>query len=163
MNISQEVAKLRRMTVTELKARYSEVVGEESRSGHKQYLVRRIAWRIQANAEGGLSERALKRAEELADDADLRLTEPRNGMRLAQPVAPERTEVSGFVPKSWDRRLPPPGSLITRKYRDETLLVKVLTDGFEYEGERYGSLTAIAKAATGSHWNGFAFFGLEGK
>ena len=59
MNISQQVAKLRRMTVTELKAKYNEVVGEESRSGHKQYLVRRIAWRIQANAEGGLSERAL--------------------------------------------------------------------------------------------------------
>jgi hypothetical protein len=41
--------------------------------------------------------------------------------------------------------------------------VVVLADGFEFEGERYRSLSAIAKAVTGSHVNGFRFFNLEGR
>ena len=77
LNIEKEVATLEQMTVGQLHDRYVEVFGERVRSRHKQYLIRRIAWRLQANAEGGLSERALRRAEELADDADVRLTPPR--------------------------------------------------------------------------------------
>jgi hypothetical protein len=68
-----------RMTVTELRRRYAEVFGEETRSYHKAYPVRRIAWREQANAEGDLAERARRlreRALEIADDADLRLRAP---------------------------------------------------------------------------------------
>ena len=56
-----------------------------------------------------------------------------------------------------------PGTLITRKYKAETIQVKVLADGFEFEGERYKSLSAVAKAITGTHWNGFHFFGLNKK
>lgn len=70
--IAKALAALERMTVGELHNRYAEVFGEQARSRHKQYLVRRIAWRIQANAEGGLSERALRRAEELAGIRDIR-------------------------------------------------------------------------------------------
>ena len=51
-NINQEVRKMRRMTASELKQRYTEVFGEESRSNHKDYLVKRIAWRLQAIEEG---------------------------------------------------------------------------------------------------------------
>lgn len=76
LNIEKEVAALEQMTVGQLQDRYVEVFGELVRSRHRQYLIRRIAWRIQANAEGGLSERARQRAEELADDADVRLTPP---------------------------------------------------------------------------------------
>jgi site-specific DNA recombinase len=61
------------MSVTQLAGRFEAVFGEPCRSRHKQYLVRRIAWRLQANAEGGLSERARKRAEELACDAEIRV------------------------------------------------------------------------------------------
>ena len=66
------------MTVGQLKDRYREVFGEDTRSNHKQFLFRRIAWRVQANAEGGLSERARRRALEIADDADLRIRAPKN-------------------------------------------------------------------------------------
>jgi hypothetical protein len=55
-----------------LRARFEELFGEESRSSNHAHLFRRIAWRLQANAEGDLSERARKRALELAEDAGLR-------------------------------------------------------------------------------------------
>ena len=64
-----EIEGLRHLTTGQLKDRYREVFSEESRSNHKQFLVRRIAWRIQANALGGLSERARQRALEIADEA----------------------------------------------------------------------------------------------
>ena len=65
------------MTVTQLRQKYVEVFGEETRSNNKQFLFRRIAWRIQALAEGGLSERARRRALEIANDADLRIRAPK--------------------------------------------------------------------------------------
>ena len=49
---------------------------------------------------------------------------------------------------------------IVRRYKGKTLRVTVLADGFEFMGERFGSLSAIAKAVTGTHVNGFRFFGL---
>jgi hypothetical protein len=58
LNIGKEVAALKRMTPTELRRKHVEVFGEPTGSGHKEYLVKRIAWRLQANAEGDLSERA---------------------------------------------------------------------------------------------------------
>jgi hypothetical protein len=77
LNVEKEVAALKAMTVPELRARYAEVFGEECRSHHKALLWKRIIWRMQANAEGGLSDRARRRAEELANDADLRICAPK--------------------------------------------------------------------------------------
>ena len=57
-------------------------------------------------------------------------------------------------------RLPAVGSWITRQYQGREIAVRVLDDGFEFEGDRYRSLSAIAKRVTGSHWNGFLFFGI---
>ncbi len=71
--LREEIEALRHMTIGQLKDRYRDVFGEPSRSNHKQFLLRRIAWRIQANAWGGLSERARRRALEIANDADLRI------------------------------------------------------------------------------------------
>lgn len=71
MNVYAEVRVMAKMPMADLKARYAELFGEQTRSGNRDYLVRRIAWRLQARAEGDLSERARKRAAELADDADL--------------------------------------------------------------------------------------------
>src|SRR5438309_6991243 len=76
-SVEQTIAALGRMTASQLRDRYLEVFGEPSRSGNRDFLFKRLAWRIQANAEGGLSERARRRAEELARDADLRTTLPR--------------------------------------------------------------------------------------
>ena len=158
LDIGKEVAALERLAIGKLRERYAEVFGEPTNGNSKPWLIRRIAWRLQERALGGLSERARKRAEELADDADLRTMPPRerNGgtVRLTAKVA----ELPATAPL--DRRLPLPGTVIQRKYKGRTLHVKVLVDGFEFDGERYGSLSAVAKAITGSHCNGFAFFGL---
>ena len=81
--IRAEIESLRHMTVGQLKDKYREVFSEESRSNHKQFLFRRIAWRIQANAWGGLSERARQRALEIANDADLRIRAPKNFLKEA--------------------------------------------------------------------------------
>jgi hypothetical protein len=156
LNITQEIARLQRMGPKELRVRYAEVFGEATHARNKAWLVRRIAWRLQALAEGGLSERAQKRAEELARDADLRLTLPRTKIEKTTPLLP--------MPANGGRddRLPPPGSVLVRKYRGQTLQVRVLVDGFEFDGQHYPSLSAVAKAITGSHCNGFLFFKLAG-
>jgi hypothetical protein len=150
-SIAKQVESLHEMTVVELREKYREVFGEDTGSRHKEFLRKRITWRLQANEEGGLSERALRRAEELANDADLRLIAPKGTAGLA------RTVVRRFKPTS-DRRLPMPGSVITRVYRGQTVTVTVLDNGFEWEGTVYRSLTAVAYAVTGTHWNGYHFF-----
>ncbi|HNO79731.1 MAG TPA: DUF2924 domain-containing protein [Phycisphaerae bacterium] len=161
LNMEKELAALESMTVGQLHERYVEVFGEPVRSRHKKYLIRRIAWRIQANAEGGLSERALRRAEELVNVADVRVTPPRR--TDASDRKPQVAFKSGRVGVSQDSRIPQAGSQITRNYKGRAITVTVLDDGFEYLGERYRSLTAVAKTITGSHINGFRFFGLGAK
>jgi hypothetical protein len=157
LNIAKEVAAMRRMTMNELRARYAEAFGETTNANNRAWLVKRIAWRLQARAEGGLSERARARATELADDADLRLSPPK---APAVSAAPERT-VTLALKFDNDHRLPPPGSILTRNYKGESLQVKVLEDGFEFEGKTFKTLSAVAKAITGSHCNGFHFFRLN--
>jgi hypothetical protein len=76
-SVDAQLEALETMTVTQLRARYAEVFGEQTTSGNRQWLYRRVAWRIQALAYGGLSERARQRAAELARDADVRVTAPR--------------------------------------------------------------------------------------
>ena len=107
-----------------------------------------------ALAEGGLSERARRRAEELANDADLRLNAPK--VKGADAPA-ERTAVKPLGVRV-DDRLPPPGTILTRSYKGQTVQVQVLHSGFAYQGQVYPSLSAVAKAVTGSHTNGFHFF-----
>lgn len=153
-DLGKELAALQRLPLGRLKDKYTDVFGEPPSGNSRPWLVRRIAWRLQERALGGLSERARARAAELADDADLRVVPPR-GESIHRPAAPPVP-----VPARADRRLPPPGTVLSRPYKGGVLEVKVLPDGFEFAGQRYGSLSAVAKAATGSHCNGFAFFGL---
>jgi hypothetical protein len=157
LNVAKEVAALKRMTVKELRTRFAEVFREQTPANNRAWLVKRIAWRLQALAEGNLSERARRRAAELANDADLRTTPPRERETPASD-APERTKT---VRVSGDGRLPLPGTVLTRVYKGEPLHVQVLPEGFEFEGQVYGSLSAVAKAITGSHINGFLFFNLN--
>src|SRR6266567_1635645 len=77
----REIDGLRHQSVGQLRVKYLEVFGLESRSNHNQFLVRRIAWRLQANAEGDLSERARERALALAEEADLRIRAPESFLR----------------------------------------------------------------------------------
>jgi hypothetical protein len=142
--------------VAALKKRYRELFGEESKSLNKQFLLRRIAWRLQANAEGDLSERARRRTAEIADDRDLRVRAPKEFS--APPDSGSRSVNRTRPPK--DGRLPETGTLLTRRVGDRQIVVKVLNDGFEYESRRYRSLSAIAREVTGTRWNGLLFFGL---
>jgi hypothetical protein len=157
--IEQQIEELSRMTTSQLLQKYAQVFGEESRSYHKQFLYRRIAWRMQALAEGGLSERARRRAMELANDADLRIRMPKQNS-AAQRTANSLMSITAKVPKALDRRLPPPGAWLEREYRGKRVAVKIRLDGFEFEGRLYKSLTAVVNEATGGRWNGYKFFGL---
>jgi hypothetical protein len=151
LNIVQEIAALQRLTVGQLRQRFADVFGEATRASNRTWLVNRIAWRLQALAEGDLSERARRRATELARDADLRLNPPRS--QAMTPPPPPAT-----LPAPVDHRLPPPGTILTRAYKGQLVQVQVLNDGFAYAGTVYPSLSAVAKAITGSHCNGYHFF-----
>ncbi len=156
IDVEKTVRALNRMTVTQLRLRYGEVFGEAARSHNKQFLIKRIAWRLQAMQEGDLSERARRRARELANDADL---------RIRPPLPPKEVEQNGGTTTSSlhvsaDDRLPMPGTLLKRDYKGKTIQVRVLPKGFDFEGEIYRSLSGVARRVTGAHWNGFHFFGL---
>jgi hypothetical protein len=158
-NVEKEVARLRQMTVAELQTRYADLFGEPTRTGNKEWLIKRNAWRLQALAEGDLSERARQRARELACDADLRLSPPRQRVSRSPGLRALLSSAASLP----DDRLPPSGTVLVRKYKGEALQVKVLPDGFAYQGETYDSLSAVAKVITGSHCNGFLFFRLRRK
>jgi hypothetical protein len=154
-NIAKEFAALGRLTVKDLRAKHVEVFGETTRSGNKDWLRKRIAWRIQANASGDLTEWARRirgRADELANDADLRTTAPKDNQ-----VAITTTASVAF---DHDARLPMPGAILRRPYKGREIVVRVLLRGFEYEGEVYRTLSAVARTVTGTHWNGYHFFNL---
>jgi len=157
LSVARVAARLQDMTVPELRERYQEVFGEECRSRHKDFIRKRILWRLQANGDGDLSERARRRAEELADDADLRLVPP---SAPRDSAAGRRTIIREFT-ATHDRQMPVPGTILTRKYKGRRVQVMVLDRGFDYEGRVYRSLTAVAEAVTGTHWNGLAFFRLK--
>jgi hypothetical protein len=157
-SIAARIAALQGMTVADLREKYHEVFGEETRSRHRDYLWKRIAWRLQALELGDLSERARRRAAELANDADIRVRPP-SAVTPAPLPAHARTTVHAF-PHVADSRLPMAGTVLTRAYKGRVLRVTVLDDGFEFDGRTYRSLSAIASEVTGSRWNGFLFFGL---
>lgn len=160
IDIATTVAALRQMTVGQLQARYAEVFGERTLVRHKTWLTKRIAWRLQALAEGDLSERARRRAAELANDADVRMTPPKSSSPAPNAA---RNDVPYQSPSSARNPLLVPGTLLTRPYKGRTLQVKVVAQGFMYDSAIYPSLSAVAKAITGSHCNGRLFFRLRRK
>ncbi|MGD9648139.1 MAG: DUF2924 domain-containing protein [Pirellulales bacterium] len=149
LDIETTIAQLSRASVPELRSQYLELFGEMPNSHNRTWLVRRLAWRIQMLQEGDLSQRAIDRAGELANEADLRVAAPSRRTTGGSPSIGGR-----------DRRLPPPGSLLTRAYKGKQVQVQVLAEGFEFAGRVYGSLSAVATAISGQHANGYLFFGL---
>jgi len=150
-DITSEREELDAMTMAALKRRYQEGTGRASSTRNRQYLIRRLLWIAQAAVRGGLCDEALALAATLANDASVRASPAR--ARALGVVAPNADATR-------DERLPRPGHAIVRRYKGETLRVTVLTTGFEFKGDRYDSLSAIAQAVTGSHVNGFRFFRL---
>src|SRR5436190_24214728 len=105
-SVVASIEKSRGLTVAALKSQYRELIGEESKSSNKQFLFRRIAWHLQAKAEGDLSDRARRRAAAIAEDQDLRTRAP-------QAFASRPSEArSGFKGPQRDSRLPKPGTLL---------------------------------------------------
>jgi Protein of unknown function (DUF2924) len=154
LNVTKELATLQQLSVGDLRERYTQLFWETTQARNRPWLIKRILWRMQSLEQGGLSERAIQRARELAATCDLRVTAPK--ARGITDGSTTRT-IECPVPPS---RTPLPGMLLTRRYKGQLIQVRVLANGYEYLGERYRSLSAIAKQITGSHCSGNRFFQL---
>lgn len=158
-NLREPVAieSLLSLRVPQIQRLHEEVFGNDLPSFNTDQLRRRIAYRIQENNEGGLPASARDHALALARNATLRI-----GTRTTRlhPDAFPHATVTRLV-SDHDPRLPMPGSVIVKEHRGRTLIVRVLNDGFEFDGRHFTSLSAVAKDITGTKWNGLAFFGLS--
>jgi hypothetical protein len=135
----EQIAPLERLDMEQLRSRWAEAYSRPPSPGlHRQFLVRSLAHRLQENALGGIA--------------------PAQRRRLADLAA--RLERSPETALSVPLRIKP-GTRLIRAWRGERHQVTVLEHGFEYRGERHGSLSAIARAITGARWSGPAFFGLK--
>lgn len=147
MEIAEEIDSLRNMEAPELLDRYRELFGKEPRVRNKEWLRKRIGWRLQEQRYGGLSTVAKRRLEELIAEIDL-------------PRGDRQRTVTGALRS----RAPAPqhqmGTVFTRVWRGREVRAVAVEDGFKCEGVLYRSLSAVAKGVTGSHWNGRLFFGL---
>src|SRR5271166_2064626 len=101
--IGRQLTQLQRLTTAQLRRRYAAVFGEPTLANNRTWLIKRIAWRLQEQAEGGLSERARRRAAELVNDADLRMNPPRPPRAAKSPPVIPATPSEPAL----DRRLPP--------------------------------------------------------
>lgn len=141
-----EIQELRCLTVAELVVRYEAVFGRPPRLRHRSRLWKRIAWRLEEERCGGLSKVAQARLERLIAEIDIPLEEKAGG--VTGPPPPRSTE-------------PVDGTTLVRDYKGRQIAATKVAGGWEYEGTTYASLSAVAKAVTGSKWNGRLFFGLK--
>jgi hypothetical protein len=108
-------------------------------SASRELLVNAIAWYLQARQFGGLSPSVQRRLDRLAASIE-------RGESIRSLTATDRLR---------------PGTTLERTWRGETHVVSILASGFAYRGQRYRSLSEIARLITGTRWNGPAFFGLR--
>lgn len=134
------LAALKAMSVKELKAEWRRLFGVEAPNNSRPFLELRLAYRIQELAYGGLSKTTVRILDALADEY--------RGIAVRKPTLV-------------DPRKPIAGTKLVREWAGVEHTVTVLRDGFEYQGRRYKSLSAIARAVTGTRWNGWRFFGLR--
>lgn len=161
--LRERIAALAAMNVSALREEYRKAFGKDPVSSHRQFLFRKIVWRLQADEEGWQPGEIRELARGIARDTPLRQRVVTNASKRRAGLPPEQTAVTTLQPER-DPRLPMPGGLLVKQYKGQTHVVKVLDDGrFEYEDRRYRSLSAIAQAITGTKWNGLLFFGLTEK
>lgn len=146
--VDRDVRALSDMRVPDLEQKYLELYGEPTHSRNRQYLIKRLTWRIQELAYGGLSTGALELISKHGD----RLPESWR-MRFAGPKEEEASER--------DPRLPPAGTVLRRMFDGIAHEVHVGAEDFVYRAQRFKSLSAVARRITGTPWNGFLFFGLK--
>jgi len=158
-DLHDEIKRLTRMNLGQLHDEYEAATGEIARSNNRVFLIKRIAWRRQADQQGDLSLRARAKATELAREKDLRVRPAREVHVAFAEVTAEDDSPSGV--KRPERKPLAVGTTLSRDYRGARVSATVLAKGFEYNGVVFPSLSAVAKAVTGSHWNGRLFFGLS--
>ena len=146
----EQIMGLKDGTLDELRAKYAEIFPKEApSSNNKVFLWRKIAYRLQEIEYGGLSAEINGRITELVNKYD-----PVNNKSLRpKPSGADKKNSPGR-----DMRLPIPGAVIRKEYKGKLIEVKVLEKSFEYEGKIYRTLSSVAKAVTGAHWNGYLFF-----
>ena len=150
-NLSQ-IMELKEKTLDELQAKHKELFpDQQTPSNNKVYLWRRIAYRMQELEYGGISVETQDKIEQFIQYYD-----PINNQALRPDDATRKPHRRSTLER--DKRLPIPGTVITKDYKGTKLEVKVLDSGFEYSNKVYKTLSAIAVEVTGSHWNGYSFF-----
>jgi hypothetical protein len=139
--IPARLAALKTATTPELKAQWRELFDRDPPPFNRRYLESRLAYRIQELCLGGLKPETIRRLERLGEDLD----------------GGDRRKRSMRV----DRDRPITGTRLLREWQGVEHVVTVTAEGFEWQGRPYTSLSAIARAITGTRWNGWVFFGLE--
>jgi hypothetical protein len=137
--LDSDIAALLTLSAQELRAVWRGLrCGEPTAGSSRDLMIREIAYKMQERAHGGLAPTIKRRLRTLA-------------------VEFEANGANSLVPTP----LLKPGTRLLREWQGRKYTVIVLEDGFEYEGERYLSLTQIARRITGAHWSGPRFFGLR--
>jgi hypothetical protein len=162
-SIAAQVVALTHLNVAQLRERWKEVFGEETSQRHRQYMVKRIAWELQRRHFGGeLSPEAKARLHELQEE--FRTTPPTEWFRGARHNRAPTSPPPKGPPPVRSAKAPKPGTVLARDYKGERVTVTVRGEReYEWRGTIYKSLSAVAKAITGSHCSGVAFFGLTKK
>ncbi len=148
-SVLRQVADLQNLTYEQLKELWRTLNGGEPPAYNRQYITKRLAYRIQEIAYGGLSNEAHE--------------------KMGEALKRHGYNEDGMPVRAGDRRvscgkgMPVIGSKLVREWNGKRYEVIALRDGFEFEGRKYRSLTAIVKAITGTHWNGRKFFGVAGR
>ena len=139
-SVLSRVAALETMPTPALKQTWRELYQSEPPAFNRQYLISRLSYRLQELAYGGLNPATAERLEAMVED----------GRYVDREAARKRMK---------DR--PVTGTRLIREWQGIEHTVTVLDDGFEWQGRPYKSLSAIARAITGTRWNGLVFFGLK--
>jgi len=135
-----QLAALKTSTTPELKTRWREFFGTEPPPYNRRFLESRLAYRVQELAYGGLRRETIERLERLGEELDGGRAEVRRKRVNDRPII---------------------GTRLIREWQGVEHCATVLAEGFEYQGRPYKSLSAIARAITGTRWNGLVFFGLK--
>ena len=138
-HVLPRLAALRTAPIADLKQQWRTLYGKEPPAFSRSYIESRLAYRIQELAYGGLKAELVKHLEELGEQIDGKNMILRRVRQEQRPV---------------------PGTRLLREYHGVEHIATVTRDGFEYQGRPYQSLSAVARAITGTRWNGWAFFGL---
>jgi len=140
--IPARLAALKTATTPELKTQWRDLFDCEPPPFNRRYLESRLAYRIQELAYGGLKPETVRRLEQLGEELE-------GGNRKKSRFGADAIPIAG--------------TRLIREWQGVEHAVTVKTDGFEWQGRPYKSLSAIARAITGTRWNGWVFFGLRNR